>query len=244
MLSTKWHFNNSCANLYYNRTDTIVDIYISTKFIAFVYRTDTKVEIMFKFTSKFSDDFKTEASILNPVLPDDYSFKVVKQSAIVGETQFTLECRVNVIDKLLLDIGRKSGTTYNKLRGDRQGKRTKVIVSGIRKCHHAVKRHQVQVLGDNQVAKRFQGKIHVVLQSCTFRCLVNAFIPLIDTDYPSRNKIKRTTHRNLNWIISITIVSILRTLCGIVQSQKSVRMHLLLSSKTTLRRKKKSAFQQ
>ena len=69
---------------------------------------------MFKFTSKFSDDFKTEASsILNPVLPVDYSvfiteFKVVKQSAIVGETQATLECRVNVeakddIDKLLLD---------------------------------------------------------------------------------------------------------------------------------------------
>ena len=57
---------------------------------------------MFKFTSKFSDDFKTDASsILNPVLSDDYSFfitkfKVVKQSAIVGETQFTLECRVNV----------------------------------------------------------------------------------------------------------------------------------------------------
>ena len=32
------------------------------KFIAFLYRTDTKVEIMFKFTSKFSDDFKTDAS--------------------------------------------------------------------------------------------------------------------------------------------------------------------------------------
>ena len=96
LLSTSWYFNNSCANFYYNRTDTIVDIYISTKFIAFLYRTDTKVEIMFKFTSKFSDDFKTEASsILNPVLPDDYSFfitefKVVKQSAVVGETQFTL----------------------------------------------------------------------------------------------------------------------------------------------------------
>ena len=49
---------------------------------------------MFKFTSKLSDDFKTEASsILNPVLPDGYSFfitefKVVKQSAIVGETQY------------------------------------------------------------------------------------------------------------------------------------------------------------
>ena len=84
LLSTNWlYLNNSCANLYYNRTDTIV-------------------EIMFKFTLKFSDDFKTEASsILNPVLPDDYSFfiaefKVVKQSVIVGETQFTLECRVNV----------------------------------------------------------------------------------------------------------------------------------------------------
>ena len=94
LLSTNWYFNNYCANLYYNRTDTIVDIYISTKFIAFLYRTDTKVEIMFKFTLKFSDDFKTEASsILNPVLTDGYSFfitefKVVKQSAIVGETQY------------------------------------------------------------------------------------------------------------------------------------------------------------
>ena len=70
LLSTNWlYFNNYCANLYYNRTDTIVGIYISTKFIAFLYRTDTKVEIMFKFTSKFSDDFKTEtSSILNPVL--------------------------------------------------------------------------------------------------------------------------------------------------------------------------------
>ena len=143
LLSTNWlYFNNSCANFYYNRTDTIVEIYISTKFIAFLYRTETKVEIMFKFTSKFSDDFKAEASsILNPVLPDDYSysffiteFKVLKQSVIVGETQFTLECRVNVeakddIDKLLLDIGRKSGTTYNKLRGDRQGKGTKFIAN-------------------------------------------------------------------------------------------------------------------
>ena len=137
-LSTNWYFNNSCANFYYNRTDTIVGIYISTKFIAVLYRTDRKVEIMFKFTSKFSDDFKTDASsILNPVLFDDYSFfitefKVVKQSAIVGDTQFTLGCRVNVeakddIDKLILDIGRKSGTTYNKLRGDRQGKGTKVM---------------------------------------------------------------------------------------------------------------------
>ena len=199
---------------------------------------------MFKFTSKFSDDFKTEASsISNPVLPDDYSFlitefkvvkqsrwrdnlpwnaefkvvkqsrwrdnlpwnaefkvgkqsrwrdnlpwnaefKVVKQSRwrdsiylgmpslkwlnnlvgetiylgmpslkwlnnLVGETQFTLECRVNSeakddIDKLLLDIGRKSGTTYNKLRGDRQGKGTKVIVSGIRKYHHGVTRHSLK----------------------------------------------------------------------------------------------------
>ena len=109
----------------YNRSDTIVDIYISTKFIAFLYRTDTKVEIIFKFTSKFSDDFKTEASsILNPVLPDDYSFfitgfKVVKQSAIVGETQFTVECRVNIEAKEDID---QSSTTYNKLRGDRQGK--------------------------------------------------------------------------------------------------------------------------
>ena len=60
LLSTSWYFNNSCANLYYNRTDTIVDI-------------------MFKFTSKFSDDFKTEASsILNPVLPDDYSFFIIE----------------------------------------------------------------------------------------------------------------------------------------------------------------------
>ena len=95
LLSTNWlYLNNYWANIYHNRTDTIVDIYISTKFIAFLYRTDTEVEIMFKFTSKFSDDFKTEASsILNPVLPDGYSsfiteFKVVKQSAIVGETQY------------------------------------------------------------------------------------------------------------------------------------------------------------
>ena len=34
---------------------------------------------MFKFTSKFSDDFKTEASsMLNPVLPDDYPFFITE----------------------------------------------------------------------------------------------------------------------------------------------------------------------
>ena len=80
--------NNSCANFYYNRTDTIVDIYISTKFIAFLYRTDTKVEIMFIFTSKFSDDFKTDASsILNPVLPDDYSFLITESSWANGTSK-------------------------------------------------------------------------------------------------------------------------------------------------------------
>ena len=65
LLSTNWlYFNNSCANLYNNRTDTIVQY---MKFIAFLYQTDRKFEIMFKFTSKFSDDFKTESSsILNP----------------------------------------------------------------------------------------------------------------------------------------------------------------------------------
>lgn len=100
---------------------------------------------MITFASKFTDDFKAEISAS---LLEGYSF-FIKKSFIVGENRFTLECRVNVdskddIDKLLLDIGRKSGSTYNKLRGDSHGKGTTVIVSGTRKCHHAVKRHSLK----------------------------------------------------------------------------------------------------
>ena len=85
------------------------------------------------------------ATILSPILPNDYSyflteFNMVKKSVAVDETQFMLECRVNVnskeeIDKFIVDLGRKSGTTYNKFKGDRMGSGKKVIVSGIRKCH-------------------------------------------------------------------------------------------------------------
>ena len=108
---------------------------------------------IFKFSKNYEDDsMKNEISAtLSSVLPDDYlyfitDFTFVKKSLVNAETQFDVTFRVNVdvledIDTFFVDIGKKSGTTYNKFKGDRKGKGTKVIVSGNRKCHHFVKRH-------------------------------------------------------------------------------------------------------
>ena len=107
---------------------------------------------MLTFASKFPKDVQSEISTaLNPILPDSYcffinEFEVTKVSDIAGETQFNLVCRVNVdsvekIDGLLTDIGKKSGTAYNKFKGDKQGKGKKTIISGSRKCIHSVIRH-------------------------------------------------------------------------------------------------------
>ena len=46
---------------------------------------------------------------------------------VVGETQLTLKCCVNIdtkdkIDNFILEIGDKSGTADNKYKGDNQGK--------------------------------------------------------------------------------------------------------------------------
>ena len=99
-----------------------------------------------------NDNMKNEVrNILSSVLPDDYlylvtDFSLVKKSLVITETQFDVTFRVNInsmedIDKFFLDFGKKSGTTYNKFKGDRKGKGTKVVLSGYRKCHHFVKRH-------------------------------------------------------------------------------------------------------
>ena len=74
------------------------------------------------------------------------------------------------VDKFLTELGSKSGTTYNRVRSDRKGKGTKVILSGKRKCQHAVRRHSLKNStkhsgpGRQLGIERVPGKILVVQQ--------------------------------------------------------------------------------
>ena len=88
---------------------------------------------------------------LEHILPEEYnilllSYENIKSSHIIGESQFKAEFRVDVrtedeTSKFMERYSEKSWTTHNKFKGDKRGKGVKTIVSGIRKCHHAVKRH-------------------------------------------------------------------------------------------------------
>ena len=70
-------------------------------------------------------------SVLLDLLPDDYEYKVIsfnmiKKSDVVGESQFNLECRININDMskwidLFDTFCAKSGTLYNKSTADKVG---------------------------------------------------------------------------------------------------------------------------
>ena len=82
------------------------------------------------------------------LLPEEFeyrvlSFKMLEESSIAGESQFDVECRVNVRTKedredWYAKFCQKSGTSYNKTKADAVGK-TKVALSGFRKCIHNVR---------------------------------------------------------------------------------------------------------
>ena len=77
------------------------------------------------------------------------NFDEIKSSNVVGEDQFCVKFRTNVksaeeIQDFIQDFQNKSGTTYNSYKGDKKGNGVKVIISGVRKCHHAVRRHHLK----------------------------------------------------------------------------------------------------
>ena len=70
------------------------------------------------------------------------SFNMINKSPVVGESQFNLTCRVNVTNEddwkeWFAAFCSKTGTSYNKKKGDKKGTK-KIIISGYRKCIHKV----------------------------------------------------------------------------------------------------------
>ena len=102
---------------------------------------------------------------LRQILPDGFEYMVtdfdlLDRSNVVGENKFHAKIRVNVaeetkIPEFLTEFEAKSGTTYNKVRGDERGTGKKVIVRGHRKCQHNV-RHQK--LSDSEPRKKGPGR--------------------------------------------------------------------------------------
>ena len=99
-------------------------------------------------------------SILPDILPDTFEYKVYSfqiLTAVAGESQFHLECRINVCTedewKVWLDtFCLKSGTSYNKKTADHFGTK-RIIFSGMRKCIHNVRQTKVRATDDQQPAK-------------------------------------------------------------------------------------------
>ena len=88
---------------------------------------------MISFATKALDVDKNVSEVLGAVIPFEIydilvlEFEVLRPSNIVGESQFKAKIRVNVsekenIDKFFQDFGSKSGTSYNKFKGDVLGK--------------------------------------------------------------------------------------------------------------------------
>ena len=110
---------------------------------------------MISFATKALDVEKSVSEVLGAVISFEIydilvlEFEVLRPSNIVGESQFKAKIRVNVsekenIDKFFQDFGSKSGTSYNKFKGDVLGKGKQVIIGGSRKCEHNVRRQKLK----------------------------------------------------------------------------------------------------
>ena len=122
------------------------------------FATEGKIENKDKIMSELATIFPDEYDILI----EEFGKRVWERSRIVGESQFDIKFRVNVTTKedvlnFLKKFGEKSGTSYNTFKGDKNRKGSKVIFSGARKCHHAVRRHHLKEGTNNSRTGRKPG---------------------------------------------------------------------------------------
>ena len=96
----------------------------------------------------FKKDIPTR-SILEEILPENYkykvkSFKILEKAEINVESKFEAHLSVNICSEnylrdFLSDFEKSSSTEYNILHGDER-KYKKLVVSGVRKCHHYIRK--------------------------------------------------------------------------------------------------------
>ena len=152
------------------------------------------------FSGNILPEMKNDINkVLVTLLPDDYQylivdFEIVSRSEVVGETKFKTKFRVNISDKeeidgFIVEFGNKSGTSYNKIRGDEKGKGVKVVVSGYRKCQHNVCRHgMVKNSAPHTGSGRQPGSVKVPGKNTS--CLANLKFSLSGEKLHSSNRYK------------------------------------------------------
>ena len=132
-------------------------------------RKKMNVDGEFEITTTPKEVIGDDIPLINEVLPEGYTYNilkvdVLKRSEVVCESQFYLECRVN-IDNLsqweewLEKLSCKSGTSYNKSKADRvdtTSKRRKA--AGSRKCIHNVKTKSNGILCEKKSRSLQPGK--------------------------------------------------------------------------------------
>ena len=88
--------------------------------------------------------------ILEQLLPKEYkyrisSFKVIEESEIKLETKFEASVGVNICDvenikQFFNDFEQASSTNYNLFAGDKKNGGKNTLATGLRKCHHNVRK--------------------------------------------------------------------------------------------------------
>ena len=105
--------------------------------------------------------------ILEQLLPKEYkyrisSFKVIEESEIKLETKFEASVGVNICDvenikQFFNDFEQASSTNYNLFAGDKKNGGKNTLATGLRKCHHNVRKRKKSGQ-DEVVCDKIRGK--------------------------------------------------------------------------------------